>query len=85
MALQPTNNSKRLAELGYSDKYSRLELTMPHGTKVKDLTKLLDRFGDFSGRLPRGCEACISGESLIIRERLEHVLPIDLDTMQVLK
>ena len=76
----------RLAQLAYSEKYGTLELTVPHGTKSKDLAKMTERlFGsDFLDRLPRGCQACISGQSLIIRERLETVLPIDLDRMEII-
>jgi hypothetical protein len=75
----------RTAELQYSPEYSRLELVVPHGTKTAEFVKLREvLFTDLLARLPRGCPACLSGESLIIRERLEHVLRIDLDSMSLL-
>jgi hypothetical protein len=72
--------AQRLVELGYSEKYGLLELTVPYGTKAVDLGKISEKiFADFLRRLPRACPACISGQSLLIRERLENVLQVDLD------
>lgn len=77
--------AERVAELGYSREYGKLELVVPYGTKVAQLAKLREiLFTDIVARLPRGCTACISGESLLIRERLEHVLRVDLDSMKIL-
>jgi hypothetical protein len=76
----------RTAELQYSPEYSRLELVLPHGTKTAEFAKLRDiLFSDLVARLPRGCPACLSGESLIIRERLEHVLRVDLESMKLIE
>lgn len=73
------------AELGFSEEYARVELVLPHGTKSAELAKLSDRiFGDLVASLPRGCQACLSGHSFNIRERLEHVLQIDLDSMEII-
>jgi len=75
----------RVAEIGYSEKYARLELALPFGTKVAEFAKVSDRlFADILSRLPRGCQTCLSGEDLFIRERLEHVVRVDLDSMKVL-
>lgn len=79
------DRTKNVAELGYSEKYGKIELVMPHGTKVADFSKFSDKlFGDLLSRLPRGCQACLSGESLFIRERLEHVLHVDLEKMEII-
>ena len=77
--------SARFAEVGYSEKYGRLELSVPYGTRTVELAKVSERlFVDVLSRLPRGCQACLSGEDLFIRERLEHVLRVDLDSMEVM-
>jgi hypothetical protein len=77
---------QRLAELGYSEKYGKVELVLPHGTKTAQLAKLSDRlFADIFTKLPRGCQACLSGESFIVRERLEHVLHVDLERMEIIR
>lgn len=76
---------QRLAELGYSEEYGRVELVLPHGVKSAELAKLGERlFGDLITNLPRGCQACLSGQSFNIRERLEHVLQVDLDSMEII-
>jgi len=70
----------RVAELQYSRDHNRIELVVPHGTKVSDLPKIFEVLGrGILGRLPRGCLACTSGDHLFIRERLDHVIRIDLE------
>jgi hypothetical protein len=74
-----------LAELGYSEKYGRVELVLPYGVKSAELAKLSDRlFGELVAKLPRGCQACLSGESFNIRERLENVVHVDLESMEII-
>jgi hypothetical protein len=76
---------KHIAELGYSKQYGRIELTVPHGTRMTDLAKIKEiLFGDWIQRLPRGCQSCTSGDSFTIRERLEEVILVDLEEMQIL-
>lgn len=76
----------RLAELQFSqiaDK-GHIELIVPAGTPNKEVLKLRDVLtDDLLARLPRGCQACLSGDHFSIRERLD-VIQIDLDKMQVL-
>jgi hypothetical protein len=76
----------RIGELGYSEKYKQIELVVPHGTRMKDLgaiwTKIFNN--DLAARLPRGCPNCHSGDHFFVRERLEHVLQIDLDKFEII-
>jgi hypothetical protein len=76
----------RVAELGYSKDYGRLELLVPHGTKTADFSRILDTIfsKDIIARLPRGCDRCTSGDHFLIREKLEHVIRIDLDKQVVI-
>jgi hypothetical protein len=74
----------RTAELGYSERYGKFEVVLPYGTKSVEFGKLSERlFSEFIDQLPRGCQACLSGESFLVRERLENVLRIDLDSMEI--
>jgi hypothetical protein len=76
---------RNVAELGYSERYGKLELVLPHGTTSAEFGKLSERlFSEFVARLPRGCQACLSGESFLIRERLENVVRIDLESMEII-
>ena len=80
-------DSHHIAELQYGkvDGMSRLELVVPSGTKLKDLARFEEViFKDIVNRLPRGCQACLSGEPLFIRERLENVIRVDLESGKVL-
>ena len=75
----------RLAELQFSqlaDK-GQIELVVPSGTTKADVLKVKDLITeDLLARLPRGCQACLSGDHFIIRERFDAV-QIDLDKMEV--
>jgi hypothetical protein len=56
-----------------------VELTVPAGTPFKSLVVdsgwLLDIV---RGLGPKGCEVCLSGRELLIRERFEHVVNVTL-------
>jgi hypothetical protein len=70
----------REAEIGYSKDARQIQVTVPHGTKLADLAKLIDFMArDIFAKLPRGCTNCTSGDHLIIREQLENVIKVDLD------
>lgn len=86
MAREQELRSSRLAEIGYSKAYNRIELVVPHGTKAADFATISEKlFTDVLARLPRGCPNCFSGEDFNIRERLEHVLFVDFDSMEVVR
>lgn len=77
---------QRIAELGYSKDPGRLEVVVPHGTKLSDLAKICDVLfsGDIASRLPRGCLGCHSGDHLTIRERFETVIQVDLEKRAII-
>jgi hypothetical protein len=58
-----------------------LEIVIPKGLSHKDLTKV--SLGELLSRFrPSGCGSCLSGQDLIIRERFEKVLPIDITAIK---
>ncbi len=76
----------RVAEVGYSKDLNRIEVVVPHGTKTTNLGEVLGVLfsKDIVARLPRGCSNCTSGDHLLIRERLEEVIRVDLDKKAVI-
>lgn len=78
-------DDKQVAEVGYSKDTRTVEVVVPNGTKLTDLSKVLDFLArDVFSKLPRGCTPCTSGDNLIIRERLENVIRVDLDQRAVI-
>ena len=76
----------KYAEVGYSKENREIELVVPHGTHVAELAKAIDFLGkDVFSKLPRGCTNCTSGDHLIIRERLENVIHVDLNNKVIVK
>ena len=79
---------KGIAELRYSKtgpEGHAIELLVPHGTKLKDIAKLREYvFSDLIAKLPRGCQACTSGDNFIIREQLDPVIRVDIANLKVL-
>jgi hypothetical protein len=74
------DNNKRVAEVGYSKGSRSLEIALPAGTRLTDLSKVIDYLArDVFSKLPRGCTACTSGDHLVIRERLDDIIRVDLD------
>jgi hypothetical protein len=76
--------AQRLAEIQYSQEGSRpvVELVVPHGTRLLDVLKAQETISrELLPKIsPRGCQACISGSHFTIRERLENVVQVDLDS-----
>lgn len=59
-----------------------LEILLPAGLTSKELSKIT--LGDLISKFrPSGCGACLSGQHLIIRERFERVLPVDITAGKV--
>jgi hypothetical protein len=80
-------DASRVAEVQYSPEYERLEITLPRGAKFTDVP----RFGEdllserLLERLGVACPNCQTGIPLIIRERFENVLRVDLDSKEVIE
>jgi hypothetical protein len=76
----------RIAEIAYSKDHTRLEALLPHKVRVAELPKIWEILfsKDIIERLPRGCPMCLSGDHFVIRERLEHVIRVDLDKRVVI-
>jgi hypothetical protein len=74
----------KVAELSYSKHTNQLELVVPHGTKTADLHNIVTSLnkGGFVAKLPRGCNTCLSGAQFNIRERLQEVINVDLETFK---
>ena len=71
-----------IAELSYDANGPQpiMELAVPHGTPVRSILKSMELITELNRKLsPRGCEACLSGTHLIIRERFEEVIRVDLE------
>ena len=80
---------KNVAELRYGARQGEqavIELTLPHGMRAADFARYSDFiFKEAIAKLPRGCEACFSGEGFFIREQLEHVVLVDLQEQRILE
>lgn len=62
--------------------HSNLELIVPVGLSHKELSKIT--LGDLISKFrPSGCQGCLSGQSFIIRERFEKVLPVNINVGKV--
>ena len=64
-----------------------VELIVPFGTRLADTFKVQELISRevISKLSPRGCEACNSGVNFSIRERLENVLFVDLETNEIIR
>jgi hypothetical protein len=62
-----------------------VEATVPNGTRLADAIKLHATISDKVLKNLRGCGACISGAHIIIRERLDDIIKVDLDKMEVIR
>jgi hypothetical protein len=67
------------ARLVNGDCRSAVEIAVPIGSRFEDVVRNPDRLADiFSKFRPRGCEACLSGRDIIIRERFDDVINVEL-------
>jgi len=78
MAREPAT-SVRQASIGVNKATGRIQLSVPPGTKLVDAIKALQKV-DVSAlaKLPRGCQACLSGQPFDIREQFEQVINVKL-------
>ena len=76
----------RELEIGYDKDSREIQVLVPYGVKLAELTKVIDFMArDIFSKLPRGCTACTSGDHLVIRQRLENVIRVDLDQQVVMR
>jgi hypothetical protein len=76
----------REVAVGYSKDRREIQITVPHGTKLADLAKVIDFMArDVFAKLPRGCTNCTSGDHFIIKEELENIVRVDLDQRVVIR
>jgi hypothetical protein len=79
-------DGQRFAEIGYFKEQREIQVLLPRGTRVAELTKLIDFLSkDVFSKLERGCTNCQSGDHLIIREQLANVIRVDLDQRTVVR
>jgi len=72
----------KIAQVGYSQAQKAIEVVVPQGTKSADLAKVLSvvLVPGVVGKLPRTCNTCTSGDHLLIREQLDAVINVDLES-----
>ncbi|MFZ0272389.1 MAG: hypothetical protein WB524_11580 [Acidobacteriaceae bacterium] len=77
----------KVAEVGYSKAEKAIEVVVPNGTKTTEMPAIISGLinGGIIGRLPRGCNTCTSGDHWYIREQLDEVINVDLNTFAVVK
>jgi hypothetical protein len=78
---------KPVVELGYDKHTKTIELVVPHGTKTAQLPKIIEglTIGGIIGRLPRGCNTCTSGDHFNVRESLDQIVRVDLETFKAVE
>lgn len=70
--------ARATARLVNAECRSTVEIAIPVGTSFDDVLKRNDRLIDIISRFrPRGCQACLSGRDLIIRE-FEEVINVEI-------
>jgi len=74
--------NKEVAEIHYTTetRIPTIELIVPHGTRLADVVRSLETVSSeiISRISPRGCQTCTSGTHLVIRERFENVVRVNL-------
>lgn len=69
----------RQAGIAFSKATGAIQVTVPQGAKLADVLKGLATLDKSAlARLPRGCEACLSGHPFEIREIFEPVINVRL-------
>jgi hypothetical protein len=77
----------KVAQIGYSKQTNQIDLVVPQGTKSADLHSIIGSLqtGGFVARLPRGCNTCLSGSQFNIREKLQEVINVDLESFKAVE
>lgn len=71
------------ASIGFNKATGEIQFTVPQGVKLADAIKSLSAV-DLSAlaKLPRGCQACLSGHPFNIREQFDPVINVRLDQVR---
>ncbi len=79
--------NEKVAGVGYSKAKKTIEVVVPNGTKTTEIPAIIGGLinGGIIGRLPRGCNTCTSGDHWYIREQLDEVINVDLNTFAAVK
>lgn len=80
-------NPSRIAEVQYSPEQDKLEVSLPHGVKFTDIAEISKGVlnEDVLKKLRVACAGCQSGTPIVIRERFENVVLVDLNSMEVVE
>lgn len=71
--------ARATARLVDADCRSTIEVAIPVGTSFDAVLKQPDALVDIISRFrPRGCQACLSGRDLVIRERFEEIINVEI-------
>lgn len=78
MATQKTTTrAQAVARMVNTDCRPTLEVAVPAGTQFVDIVAQKEWLVDLARKFgPRGCEMCLSGRDILIRERFEEVINV---------
>ncbi len=72
-------NIEAIAQVLHSDCRPTVEVSVPAGTPFNQIAVNQNLLVDIVRKLgPRGCETCLSGRDILIRERYEEVINVAL-------
>ena len=74
-----TAKAQAVAKMVAGDCRPTLEVAVPAGVSISDVLAKSDWLVDLARKLgPRGCEMCLSGRDILIREEFEEIIQVAL-------